>query len=69
MDYRIGNIGRVVVARGFEGEDLYGETEQLASRESIRCGAVVLLGGLRSAKVVVGPKSPDRHDRTGFHGI
>ena len=58
MDYRIGRIGRVVVARGFEGEDLYGEIERLAARENINCAAVVLVGGLRSGKVVVGPKSP-----------
>ena len=58
MDYDIGRTGRVVVARGFEGEDLYAEIEGLAARENIRLAAVVLIGGLRSAKVVVGPKSP-----------
>ncbi len=58
MDYDIGKTGRVVVARGFEGEDLYAEIEGLAARENIRLAAVVLIGGLRSAKVVVGPKSP-----------
>jgi len=58
MDYQIGQIGRVVVAHGFEGEDLYGEIERLAAREKINCAAVVLVGGLRSGKVVVGPKSP-----------
>ena len=58
MEYDIGTIGRVIVARGFDGEDVYGEIESLAARENIRCAAVVLLGGLRSAAVVVGPKSP-----------
>lgn len=58
MDYQIGQIGRVVVARGFEGEDLYAEIESLAAREKIDCAAVLLLGGLRSGKVVVGPKNP-----------
>ena len=58
MDYREGRFGRVFVARGFEGEDLYAEIEALADKENIRCGAVLLVGGLRSGRVVVGPKNP-----------
>ena len=58
MEYDVGRIGRVIVARGFDGEDVYGQIESLANRENIRCGVVVLIGGLRSARVVVGPKSP-----------
>jgi len=58
VDYQLGEIGRVIVARGFDGEDVYGEIESIATREDIRCGMVVLVGGLRSGKVVVGPKSP-----------
>ena len=56
MDYQVGRIGRVIVARGFEGEDVYAEIEAIASRENVRCGVAVVVGGLRSAKVVVGPK-------------
>jgi predicted DNA-binding protein with PD1-like motif len=58
MDYAVGQIGRVIVARGFEGEDLYGQIESLAAKENLQCAAVLLVGGLRSAKVVTGPKSP-----------
>lgn len=58
MDYDIGKIGRVVVARGFEGEDIYAEIERIAAREDIRAATVLLVGGVRAAKVVVGPKSP-----------
>ena len=58
MEYQAGRIGRVIVARGFEGEDVYKEIESLARRENISCGAVLVVGGLRSAKVVVGPKNP-----------
>ncbi len=57
MDYEIGKVGRVIVARGFDGEDVYGEIESLAEKENIRGALVVLLGGFRSAKVVVGSKS------------
>ncbi len=58
MDYDVGRIGRVIVARGFDGENVYEEIESLAAKENVRSAAVVVLGGLRSAKVVVGPKSP-----------
>lgn len=58
MDYEIGKIGRVVVARGFEGEDIYAEIEGLAAKENIRNAAVLLVGGIRKGKVVVGPIEP-----------
>jgi predicted DNA-binding protein with PD1-like motif len=59
VEYQTGQIGRVIVARGFDGEDVYDEIESLAAREKIGSAAVLLLGGLRSGKVVVGPKSPE----------
>ncbi|MBN1941762.1 MAG: DUF296 domain-containing protein [Phycisphaerae bacterium] len=58
MDYDIGKIGRVVVARGFEGEDVYAEIEGLAAKENIHSGVVFLVGGMRKGKVVVGPVNP-----------
>jgi predicted DNA-binding protein with PD1-like motif len=58
MDYQVGHLGRVIVARLFEGEDIYAEIEGLAGRENLRCGAVLLVGGMRSGRVVVGPKNP-----------
>ena len=58
MDYQTGKIGRVIVARGFDGEDVYEEIESIAAKEGVSSAAVMLIGGLRSARVVVGPKSP-----------
>lgn len=58
MDYQVGRAGRVIVARGFEGENLYEHIESIAARENITSAAVVVVGGLRKGKVVVGPKSP-----------
>ena len=59
MDYQVGSIGRVIVARGFDGEDVYGELEGLLAKENVRSGVVLMVGGLRSAKVVVGPVDPN----------
>jgi len=58
MDYQVGRAARVVLARGFEGEDLYAGIESIAAKENIRNAAVIVVGGLRKAKVVVGPKEP-----------
>jgi predicted DNA-binding protein with PD1-like motif len=58
MEYEVGKIGRVVVARGFEGEDVYAQIEALAAKEKIASAAVLVVGGLRKAKVVVGPRNP-----------
>ena len=59
MDYQVGQIGRVVVARGVDGEDIYEQIESIATKEDIRAAAVVLVGGMRKGKVVVGPEDPD----------
>ena len=56
MEYQIGQTGRVIVARLFEGEDLYESIEKIAADENIRAAAVLVTGGLRQAEVVVGPE-------------
>ena len=58
MEYAIGRTGRVLVVRLFEGEDVYAQIESIAAKESIACASVLVVGGLRKAKVVVGPKNP-----------
>jgi predicted DNA-binding protein with PD1-like motif len=57
MEYDVGKVGRVIVARLFEGEDLYGQVQALAAKENIRSAVVLAVGGLACAKVVVGPKA------------
>jgi len=57
MEYTVGRTGRVIAARLFEGEDLYESIQQIASSESINSAAVLITGGFRKAKVVVGPKA------------
>ncbi len=55
MDYRVGNTGRVVVAKLTEGDELYESLESIAATEQIKAGAVFVTGGIRKADVVVGP--------------
>lgn len=56
MEYDIGKPGRIIVARLFEGEDLYESLEGLAKQENIKAAAVLITGGFAKADVVVGPK-------------
>jgi len=56
MEYSVGNVGRVVVLRLKEGDELYECIEGVAKKENIASAAVFITGGFRKADVVVGPK-------------
>lgn len=58
MDYETGRVGRVVVVRFDDGDDFLLELTALAKKENIRAGWFTLIGGLRQAEVVTGPKGP-----------
>jgi len=58
MDYRTGTINRVVTIRFDEGDDFLGGLREVAMRENIRCAWFFVLGGLREAEVVTGPREP-----------
>lgn len=58
MDYRTGTINRVVTIRFDEGDDFLGGLTEIVRRENIRCAWFFVLGGLRQAEVVTGPKEP-----------
>ena len=57
MEYSVGKTGRIIAARLFEGEDLYGSIETIAKKENIKSAFVSIVGGFRKADVVVGPKT------------
>jgi predicted DNA-binding protein with PD1-like motif len=67
MEYSVGGVGRVVVARLFEGEDVHACIEEIARDEGIRCAAVLMTGGFRSADVVVGPIREEPQIEPLFH--
>ena len=56
MEYSVGHLGRVIVVRLSEGEEIYESIESVADKENVRSAAVLITGGIRKAKVVVGPK-------------
>jgi uncharacterized protein len=57
MRYTSGSLGRVFVARLDDGESIYDAVHTIARSENISCAAVMAVGGIRSGKVVCGPKN------------
>lgn len=58
MDYRSGSSGRVFSLRFDEGDDFLEGLQEVIRRENIRCAWFWVIGGLRNAGVVTGPKEP-----------
>jgi predicted DNA-binding protein with PD1-like motif len=54
-----GHIGRVFVLRLEDGDMLPECIERFAAEKSIRCGQVVLVGGIGAGQVVVGPRQSE----------
>ncbi len=59
MKYQIGTVGRVVVARFEDKEDVLGNLGSIAKRENISAAAFYLVGGMREGKIVVGPEKDE----------
>lgn len=58
MKYQEGSVGRLFLLRFDHQDSVLEEIEGLAEREGLNSGWVWLLGALREAKIVVGPKAP-----------
>jgi predicted DNA-binding protein with PD1-like motif len=58
MDYRQGATGRVFSIRFDEGDDFLAELQGIIRRENIRQAWFQVIGGLRRAEFVTGPKEP-----------
>ncbi len=56
MQYRNGSFGRVFLLKFEDNDDLLAEIKRLARTEKVNVGTIMLLGGMRSAGVVAGPK-------------
>jgi len=56
MEYVKGSIGRVFTVRLDHGDDLLRELEGLARAENIESAVFLLLGAVREASLVVGPR-------------
>ena len=58
MEYKSGRTGRVFAVRFDEGDDFLQGMLELIKKENIRFGWFHVIGGLREAGVVTGPREP-----------
>ncbi|OPZ83556.1 MAG: hypothetical protein BWY76_02219 [bacterium ADurb.Bin429] len=56
MEYTQGQLGRVFVARLYDGESIYTAVEEIARKEDVAAGVVLAVGGIRRGAVVTGPE-------------
>ncbi|HTP04601.1 MAG TPA: PPC domain-containing DNA-binding protein [Nitrospirota bacterium] len=56
MKYKQGSFGRVFLLKFEDKDDILEEMKKVAVREKVKVGTIMLLGGMRSAGVVSGPK-------------
>jgi len=59
MDYRVGDVGRVVVVRFSDGDDLLDGLRTIAKKEDIRSAVFQVVGGLKGGEFVVGPETEE----------
>lgn len=55
VKYQTGDVGRVIVARFEDGEDILENLIMIAKKENIKNAVFHLVGGIRQGRVVVGP--------------
>ncbi|MBN1157613.1 DNA-binding protein [Candidatus Woesearchaeota archaeon] len=58
MKYAKGKIKRVFVVKFEHGDDLLKELQGLLEKEDIKRGVIHLIGALKNASIVLGPKKP-----------
>jgi uncharacterized protein len=59
MKYQTGEVGRVIVARFDDGDAVIDNIIGIAKKEEIRSGVFYLIGGMKNAKIVVGPEKDE----------
>lgn len=81
MKYQVGKPGRIIVARFEDREDVLANLADIVRKENIRAAAFYLVGGMREARIVVGPEEDvippvpvwrelgESHEVTGFGTI
>ena len=59
MKYQTGEIGRVIVAKFEDGDAILENLIDIAKKENIRAGIFYLVGGIKNARIVVGPEKEE----------
>jgi predicted DNA-binding protein with PD1-like motif len=57
MKYQAGELGRVIVARFDDGDNILDGLNDVVRKENIRAGVLYLIGGMKKGRFVVGPET------------
>jgi len=57
MKYQAGELGRVLVARFDDGDNILDGLNDVVRKENIRAGILYLVGGMKKGRFVVGPET------------
>jgi predicted DNA-binding protein with PD1-like motif len=57
MKYQAGELGRVLVARFDDGDNILDGLNDVVRKENIRAGVLYLVGGMKKGRFVVGPET------------
>jgi uncharacterized protein len=55
MKYQVGEVGKIILARFEDGEEVLGNLADIVRKEHIRASIFYLMGGITDARIVVGP--------------
>lgn len=61
MKYQVGEVGRVILARFEDGEEILKNLANIVTKEKIKASIFYLLGGIIDARIVVGPVDDTAH--------
>lgn len=56
MEYQVGRVGRIIVSRFEDKEDVINNLIEIVKKENIKNAVFFLIGGLKKGRVVVGPE-------------
>jgi predicted DNA-binding protein with PD1-like motif len=57
MKYQAGELGRVMVARFDDGDNILDGLNDVVRKENLRAGVLYLIGGMKKGRFVVGPET------------
>ena len=59
MKYQVGQVGRCIVARFEDGDEILLNLSEIARREGLRAAVFYLIGGVKEGRIVVGPEKDE----------
>ncbi|MDR3013709.1 MAG: DNA-binding protein [Chitinispirillales bacterium] len=55
MEYTTGAVGKCICIRLHDGDPVYGSIQDVAAKEGVDAGVVIVVGGVQNGAVVTGP--------------